>query len=294
MHFRLEKFVTKDNFILNGLFFNPKKKSNKALLFIHGFPGNFYQNSEIIISLAGEFQKSGLGLFSINTRGHDIINVTFKKSGGFSILGGTFEKFADCILDIEAGIKFLNSRGFNEIFLAGISGGADKVGFYLSKTHNKSIKGGVFLSPGSNISIAKKELKNEFKPMVKKAFGMVRKNKGNELILGPRMDFPVSWQRFISLYDEESNENIFPFHDKKTEFRYLTRIKVPLLIVMGNKDEYFDNLDLGKITELLRQKMKNITNSEVKIIKNANHQVKGKEKGLAVIITNWIDGIKGG
>lgn len=294
MHFRLEKFVTKDDLILNGLFFNPKKKSNKALLFIHGFPGNFYQNSEIIISLAEEFQKSGLGLFSINTRGHDIINVTFKKSGGFSICGGAFEKFEDCILDIEAGIKFLNSRGFNEIFLAGISSGADKVGFYLSKTHNKSVKGGIFLSPGSNISIARKELKNEFKSMIKKAFDMVRKNKGNELILSPRMDFPISWQRFISLYNEANNENIFPFHNKKAEFKLLAKIKVPVLAILGGKDEYYHIYELEKITETLKQKMEKIIKFRVVIINGANHRFKGSERKLAGMIRNWIDGIKGG
>ncbi len=288
MKFELEKINTADGLILNGIFFNPKKQRRKAALFIHGFPGNFYSNSEIINNLAEEFNKSGFGFLSLNTRGHDIINVSFKKNGSALISGSAFENFDDCLFDIEAGIKFLNSQGFNEIFLIGISGGADKTGFYLSKKPNKSIKGSVFLSPGSNISIIRKELRSKFNPLLKKAFEMVKKNRGNELILMPELEFPVSWQRFISLYSEESNENVFPIHNNKSEFESLSKIKAPILTIIGDKDKFFDNLDLEKIAELLKQKIKNSPDFKFKVIKNANHRFKGKEKELSVLIKNWV------
>lgn len=288
MKFELEKINTADGLILNGIFFNPKKQSKKAALFIHGFPGNFYLNSEIINNLAKEFDKSGFSLLSLNTRGHDIINVSFKKNGGVLILGSAFEDFDDCLFDIEAGIKFLNSQGFNEIILIGISGGADKTGFYLSKKPNESVKGSVFLSPGSNISIIKKELKGKFDLLLKKAFEMVKKGNGNELILEIKLGFPVSWKRFISLYSEKSNENVFPVHNSKSEFKYLSQIKIPILTVIGDKDRFFDNFDLEKIAELLKQKIKNSPDFRFKAIKNANHQFKRKEKELSSLIKNWI------
>lgn len=291
MKFELEKINTSDGLILNGIFFNPKKQSQKAVLFIHGFPSNFYSNSEIINNLAEEFSKSGFGLLSLNTRGHDIINVSFKKNGDILMLGSAFEYFDDCLFDIGAGIKFLNSQGFNEIVLIGASGGADKIGFYLSKKPSKSIKGSIFLSPGSNISIIKRELRNKFNPLLKKAFEMIKKSRGNELILEPELGFPVSWQRFVSLYSEKSNENVFPIHNNKAEFKSLAKIKIPMLAILGGKDKFFKNFDLKKIAELLKQKTKNSSGFEVKIIKTANHRFERKEKELSVLIKNWIKDI---
>lgn len=284
----LEKIDTADGLILNGIFFSPKKRIRRAVLFIHGFPGNFYLNSEIINNLEKEFNKSGFGLLSLNTRGHDIINVTFKKNGEILILGSAFEKFEDCIIDINAGIKFLNSKGFDEIILIGISGGADKVGFYLSKNPNKSVKGVIFLSPGSNISIINKELKGKFKQFLKKAFEMIKEGRGNELILTSAMEIPVSWQRFISLYAEESNENVFPFNNHGSEFKILSEIKLPALIILGDKDRYFDDYNLEEIMILLKEKMKKTPKFDARIIEGANHRFESKERELSILISNWI------
>jgi predicted alpha/beta-fold hydrolase len=177
MKWQLEKIFTKDRIALNGLFCSPEKPKKRAVLFIHGFPGNFYVNHEIINSLANKFCKSSLGFFSMNTRGHDIMNVSFKKNNKPLILGSALEKFEDCILDIDAGIKFLNRQGFNQIILIGISGGADKIGYYLSQKHSKFVTGGIFLSPGSNILIIKKELRNKFKPLLEKSLEMINRGK---------------------------------------------------------------------------------------------------------------------
>ncbi|HCJ67224.1 MAG TPA: hypothetical protein DHV62_07880 [Elusimicrobia bacterium] len=291
MNFELQKINTRDGLILDGLFFNPKKGSGKAALFIHGFPGNFYLNSEIINNLADEFGKYNLGLLSLNTRGHDIINITFKKSGKAAVLGAAFERFEDCPFDIEAGIKFLNSKEFKEIILIGTSGGADKVGFYLSEKPDKSVKGVIFLSPGSNISIIQKELKRKYKPLLEKSFYMVKRGKGDKLALEPELEFPVSWQRFISLYSEQSNENIFPFHNKKSEFKLLSKIKVPVLIVAGGKDEYFHDYKIEELIEILKRKMKKVQKFNAEIIKTASHRFTSKEKELAKIIRNWIRNI---
>lgn len=286
---QLEKIFTKDKIALSGLFFKPEKQKNKAVLFIHGFPGNFYVNHEIINGMADKFYKSNVGFFSMNTRGHDIMNISFKKNNKPLVLGSALEKFEDCVLDIDTGIKFLNKQGFNQIVLIGISGGADKVGYYLSKKHNKLITGGIFLSPGSNILIIKKELKNKFKPLLKKALRTVKENKGNELIIEPEMDFPVSCQRFISLYSEESNENVFPFHNKKAKFKSLSKIKAPILIIMGDRDSYLYNYNLKSIAKLLEEKTKNAKKFNFEIVRKANHSFKGKEKKLVAIIGDWIN-----
>jgi dienelactone hydrolase len=106
------------------------------------------------------------------------------------------------------------------------------------------------------------------------------------------MDFPVSCQRFASLYSEESNENIFPFHNKKAKFKSLSKIKVPILMIVGDKDSYFYNYNLKSIAKLLEEKIKNAKRFDFKVIKKANHSFKNKERELALTINDWINGKK--
>lgn len=292
MNWQLKEIITRDGIKLNGLFFVPQRLEKKAALYIHGFSGNFYNNSKILNALAEKFNKLGFGLASFNNRGHDIITYIpqriKKKEDKFLILGAAFEQFEDCILDIETGINFLKSKGFEQIILIGISGGADKAAYYLSQFNHKLVRGVVFISPGDNILIGKKELKDKFELFLKKAMKMVNSGRGNELILKPEIDFPISYRRFISLYDKESKENVFSFNNPKAKFKVLSKIKKPILVVLGNKDKYLFSRKPELIIKILKQKAKKANKFDSLIIKGANHNFQGKEKELSTSIANWI------
>jgi pimeloyl-ACP methyl ester carboxylesterase len=283
MKFSLENIQTKDKLILNGLFCNSKK--NYAVLFVHGFPGNFYGNENILDC----FVDLNFSVLSLNTRGHDILSITRKNNNEYIISGSAVESFDDCTLDIDAGINFLKKAGFTNIFLAAISAGTDKIGYYLSKKKNNLINGAIFISPGSNIVAIKKEVGKSFNLLLKKSIEMVNKKRGDELIINKKMDFPVSYKRFISLYDENSNENVFPFHNKNSEFKTLSLIKKPMLFIMGENDVYLYGTDPDTIMSLLKNKLPNQFNA----FKGANHSFQKKERELASIIKNWSKSITG-
>ncbi|MCX6760738.1 MAG: alpha/beta hydrolase [Candidatus Nealsonbacteria bacterium] len=283
MKYSVEKIKTRDGLVLDGLFFNLRNR-NRAILFIHGFPGNFRSNQKIIEAFIGV----GFAVLALNTRGHDILNITHKEKGGYRVLGSAMERFEDCVLDISAGVGFLKKKGFKEILLAGISSGADKVGYYLSQNGDRAIIAAIFISPGSNILIGRKELGKDFQGLLEESIEMTRKGFGLLPILGNRLEFPISYQRFSSLYSENSSENVFPFHNKKTDFKILAKIKIPILILMGDKDKYFFSKNIKTIANLLKRNIKNKP-SRVEVVRGANHSFENKEKELAEKVKNWIE-----
>lgn len=282
MIFSIEKITTKDKFILEGLFFNTNSK-DVAMIFIHGFPGNFYKNINLIESL----RDFGYSLLSLNTRGHDILNIISRKDSGYKVIGSAKENFEDCIFDIDGAVKFLKEKGYKKIFLIGISSGADKVGFYLSKNKDSAIIGGIFISPGSNISIIKNELGEDFCKLMNKSLKYIREEKGEELLFNSKMDFPVSYKRFVSLYSEDSNENVFPFHDNNSNFPILLKIKKPIFVALGENDSFYN--DPKSIIQLLNNKLSN-KNNEFKIFKTG-HSFNGAEKEFVQEIKSWINKI---
>lgn len=282
MIFSIEKIITKDDLILEGLFFDTNSK-DVVIIFIHGFPGNFYKNINLIESI----RDFGYSILSLNTRGHDILSIISKKDSEHKVIGSAKEDFEDCIFDIDGAVKFLKEKGYKKIFLMGISSGADKVGFYLSKNKDSVIKGGIFISPGSNISIIKNELGEDFYKLMNKSLKYICEEKGDELLCDSKMDFPVSYNRFVSLYSEDSNENVFPFHDDNSNFYILSKIKKPIFVALGEEDSFFDDPKI--IIKLLNNKLSN-KNNEFKIFKTG-HSFNGAEKELVQEIKSWVNKI---
>lgn len=280
--FSIEKIITKDRFVLEGLFFEADHR-DVAIIFIHGFPTNFYKNMNLIKSMR-DFDCS---ILSLNTRGHDILSIIHKMNKEYEVIGSAKENFEDCVFDIEGAIGFLKEKGYKKILLIGVSSGADKVGFYLSRNKDSVILGGVFISPGSNISIMKEELGEDFFKLMKKASKCVDEGRGDELLFNLKMDFLVSCKRFVSLYSENSSENVFPFHDSNSNFPILSKIKKPIFVALGEMDSFYD--DPKAIIELLKKKLDDRDN-EFKLFK-AGHSFNGVEKELICEIKSWFSRI---
>lgn len=279
MDFLTANVVTEDNFVLQGFLMQPEGKK-VAIIFIHGFSSNFFKNIDIIRELVA----FGYTTFSLNTRGHDVLSVVPKIGKGNVVIGSAKENFEDCIFDIDGSVKLLRKSGIKKIFLMGISSGADKVAFYLSKSTDVEIKGGILVSPGSNIAIIKKELGGDFEKLMKESLERVRMGRGDELLCHSKMKIPVSYKRFVSLYSEESNENAFPFHREETDFPILSKIKKPIFVALGEKDPF--HKDPRILLKMLKSKLGNRKN-EFKSFK-AGHSFIGSEDLLAWEITRWI------
>ena len=105
---QLLDFTTSDKETLHGLLFSPReRKSDLALLLVHGVAMNFYLPP--LPSFAQALAQQGYHCFVINTRGHDWIN----RAGGdlFDFCGATYEKFEDSAKDYDGALERLSSLG---------------------------------------------------------------------------------------------------------------------------------------------------------------------------------------
>ncbi|MCX6802295.1 MAG: alpha/beta fold hydrolase [Candidatus Diapherotrites archaeon] len=280
----LARIKTSDSLELHGLLFRPCKKSNTALIHVHGWTGNFYENA-FIEFIASEAVNHGLAFLSFNTRGAGHVQEFLKEKNGkreFVKIGGSLEKFTDCTKDIGGAIKFLRSKGFNRIILEGHSTGCQKIAFYLHKTKDKSVKGLVFLEPTDDPSITERFLGKRYREALGIAKKMVKSRKGKEpMPAWVPFGVMLSAEKFMSMSDPEYIEGrLFRFSGKLAEIR---AINCPALAVFGANTEYQEKP--GEKLEILKRTM---TDCDTKLIQNTNHWFKGKEKELAKTIVKWI------
>ena len=288
---RIVKLLTPDKFLLDGLWFGPEK-ARRVIIFIHGLTGGLLSGTGI--RLAPLLIDSSTSLLSFNNRGHDIVarikRADKRKKKGYSseTLGAALELFSDCVFDIEGAVNFAKGRGAKEIFLMGHSTGSQKSVYFLSKRGKQDkVKGTILLSPMSDyadsIKINGREKINLARTFASK---LVKKGLSNEFlppIIWPNLN---SAQRFLSLNTPESEEEIFTYVEPTKIPHTLRKIKVPTLVVLGEKDEFRDR-SMAKIakwfTKHLRRKI-----ATIKIVDDADHGFSEKEKEVAKIINSWL------
>jgi len=62
---KLLQITTSDGLYLHG-YYSPSIDKKTALLHIHGFEGNFYENS-FVFALANDLEKANIGFITVNT-----------------------------------------------------------------------------------------------------------------------------------------------------------------------------------------------------------------------------------
>ncbi|MEK9194215.1 MAG: DUF1749 domain-containing protein [Patescibacteria group bacterium] len=290
MIINLEQITTKDGVTLEGLFFKPKKGNRTAAIWVSGLTGRFSNAPKRTYTLAESLNRRGIAFAVFDHRGLGTIN-TLKKGLGRKkkhfLAGTAFEKFEHSVFDIDAVIRFFEKRGYKKIFLLGHSTGANKIAYYYSKTGGRKIAGLGLLGPLSDIPGLKKGLGKNYKKAIRWAEDMAKKQKKSALL-----PFTLSggkfWgaERFLSIAKEKRKEDTFPYYDPSRKFYWAKRVKCPILVLIGGKDQYADR----PVKEILRAFEEQIpgTYLTLRILGGADHNFNGKEKELAKELLNWI------
>ncbi len=284
--FHITEIVTKDKLVHQGIYFAPKRKDKVAILWVHGLTDNFYGDLKLMEELSVFCEKEGWGLASFNNRGHDIISSITKldpttaKGKTNVTIGSSYEKFSECVLDIDAGITFLAKQGFSEIIISGISTGANKVCFYEGTKHDKRVVGVILASPVSDPSTM--ITNKRYSEMIRKA----KEIRNSDKLLDGFDWFPLTPKRFLSLYDIGGEEDTFPYYQKKPQPKALQNITKPVLVILGGSDEWADR-PVKEIVEFFR-KFNHSKNFKSAIIPAAFHSYGGKEKQTAQRIADWV------
>jgi len=298
---KLIEFKTPDNIFLPGLLYEPKKKTRKVAILLHGNGSSsvFYNPKELEM-MARSLNGRGISYFPFNNRGaHSTHKIKVIKHGKEERIkaGTSHELIKDCIKDIDGAIKYLTRQSYNEFYLIGFSTGANKICVYNYYKPRNKVSKYVMVGGGDDTGIYYDMLGHKkFNLALKKAKQRLSAKRGADFAPLDLIGSIMSYQSIYDMLNPDGNYNTFPFYEvlnktkltkKKKLFREYKSIKKPTLVIYGSDDEYC----YGKVSEIVDMLKKEISNPDLftsKIIKGADHGISGYGHELAKIVSNWL------
>lgn len=293
---KMVQIQTGDGLTLPGLLFEAIN-SKKVVIRLHGNGSSsvFYHNY-LHEEQAKILNDRGISFLSFNNRGaHYIKKLTVEKNNKVEKkrFGMAYEKIKDCIKDIDAAIKFLESLGYKKFYLLGESTGANKICVYHYYKPKNKVSKYILIGGGDDMGIYYDLLgKNRFFKLLKESKARIRQGKGEDLIKDLLPNELFSYQAFYDIANPDGDYNVFPFLEaikgiklsRKPLFRYFKSVNKPTLIVYGENDEYSWNM-VSKCVETLKKQKPEL---EYHIIKGADHSLTEHQKQLSELIVNWL------
>ena len=282
MEQRLVRINSIDNIEQPGILYTPSDNTNVIVIHVHGLNGNFYEN-RFLDNLAKAYTDKNYAFLTFSNRGRDYI-ADLAQGDKYITLGGSLERFKDCILDIDGVIEWAKEKGFREIVLEGHSYGCNKVIYYYNKKKNPAIKNLVLLAPcdvpSEGIKFIEKE---EYEIAKKESTRLVNENKENEFIYtsimaNNRIAAGTYYYDFLPGGEDDFIRYVDGVNGKS---EVLNSIDIPTLVVFGTSDECVLTQPIDIVKEYLTN---NIKDCNIKIIEGANHSYTGKYDELGKII----------
>ncbi|MBI3559482.1 DUF1749 domain-containing protein [Candidatus Gottesmanbacteria bacterium] len=293
-------FETQDKLKLPGLLFEPEGKTGKVLISLHG-NGNasIFYRPEGTNSMAKELEKIGVTYFPFNNRGaHYVTKFKWFENGVKKEIkyGTAYELIKECLLDIDAAIKFLESLGYKEFYLIGHSTGANKICVYDYFQKNNKVSKYILLGGGDDTGLYFADMGEEkFFAVLKRCQEEIKRGNGRKLAPKYITGSIMSYQSLYDTINPDGNYNTFPFNETinnlklslKELFREFKAIKKKTLVLYGQFDEYCYG-SVEKCVEILRKQVAGKNNFNFQIIPGADHGVNEKEQELATLVAKWL------
>jgi hypothetical protein len=92
--------------------------------------------------------------------------------------------------------------------------------------------------------------------------------------------------RLLSIAKEGAREDTFPYYNSKRHFYWAKRVRKPILVLIGSKDQSADR-PVKKIMDAFEREIPKRWFSGM-ILSGAPHSFTGKEKELARVLTKWV------
>ncbi len=287
MTYPIATVKTKDGIWLHGLFLDVEK-GKTVLINIHGTASNFYEEHFIEV-ISKVFPEKGISVLSTNNRGTGVYDA-YQKTGA------AVEKFEECILDINAWIELVLSRGYEKIILSGHSLGTEKVVYYMSKgTYADKISGLILFAPadsyGSHRTLNGKDntkIREKIEELLTISEHMVERGQGDVFLAKDTYGshtgiMPKSAESLVNFLGRNSKvlEGL-PFVTRK--LKSYSEIKIPIFVAIGDKEEY-TGLTVVEALDLMK---KENSLTEITQFKNCDHDFQGCEKELTQSVLSFI------
>ncbi len=222
-----------------------------------------------------------------NNRGHGTVSRISQLREKSMRGGAAHEVFTECIDDIEGAIRFARRQGAKKILLAGHSTGCQKSIFWAAKKKGKGVRGIILLAPISDYAAAVHlQGKRKVAAAVSAAHALLGRRKKHSLLPENVWHETLDAQRFVSLYSGTGTEEIFTYWNSVVNPRTLRSVRVPLLVLLAENDEYSDR-SAKEIAEWF-EKNTGTQKLKVAIIPRVGHGFRGGENNAATHIRDFI------
>lgn len=271
---------TRDGVILDGLAVEPRGRRHTALVWVHGLGSTFSSGQPLVGVLSGRLARAGIGYLKLNTRGHD----TVARHGG-RLAGAAFERFGESVADIRAMIELASACGYRRVVLAGHSTGANKVLHYAARVRDRRVAGLILLGPVADVAGERARIgRRELERRVAAAERLARRD--------PAALVPRAWgfwgaRRYLSLYRPGGAEDVFPYYRPAARWAALGKVRVPLAVIIGGRDEYLDRRPSQLIAAFALNAPRARSFSGI-VVAGARHGFREHEAALAREIVRWV------
>lgn len=281
------EITTLKKFLLRGIWLGPTKPK-RVIVWVHGLGSSMFSKLEI----AQRLVDKNTAVLVFNNRGHDKVVHVSHASGKFgrAIRGGAaHEKFTDSVDDIQGAINFARKQGGKTIFLAGHSTGCQK-SIYWANKKGHGVKGIILLAPMSDYDAIRLQYdKKKLAQVLSVARSYIRRGKARELLPPALWYWPwiADAQRFVSLYGGKGPEEIFTYWDEKKRPRTLESVRIPILILLAQKEEY-TSLPAKEIAWWFER---HTQKGSVAVVPGVGHSFRGGESRVVREIRQWMNGL---
>jgi pimeloyl-ACP methyl ester carboxylesterase len=249
-----------------------------------------FAHHDYLVSLAGP--KTAVIFFS--NRGHDQVARIRRASSRAPnkrrpLLGGAaHEVFADCVDDIQGVVNALRRKRVKNIYIVGHSTGCQKSVYYLASGRSaRNIRGAVLLCPVSDYaSILKLTDGKRLRRAQAVARELVRRGERHSSLPANIWPDLIDAQRFVSLYTPDGTEELFPYAQPGKVPKRLRQIRIPLHVVLAEKDEYHDR-PTQEIAAWFSANIRSVRGS-VSVVRGAGHGFKGREDKVVSEVRRWL------
>jgi acetyl esterase/lipase len=270
---------TRDGVVLDGVAAHPRGRRRAALIWVHGLGSRFSSGQPLIRALSAGLNAAGIGYLKLDTRGHDVV-----ARAGRRLAGAAFERFGESVRDLRAVIALAVRSGYREVILAGHSTGANKALHYLARTRDRRVTGLALLAPIADVAGERRRIgRRELGRRVAAAQRIARRDPE---ALVPRAWGFLSARRFISLYRPGGIEDVFPYYRPGARWPALGRVRVPLAVVVGGRDEYLDRR-AGELVAAFERSAARTRAFTGVVVPRAGHGFRGHERALAQEVVRW-------
>ncbi|TAN37093.1 MAG: alpha/beta fold hydrolase [Verrucomicrobia bacterium] len=255
---------------LDGFWLPGRCRHATLVLIIHGMGGNFYRSQ---LKKEWLWQAAGYGfdVLTFNNRGSD--------------RAVAFERFENCVADIDAALAVGRRLGYRRFVLLGHSTGCQKIALYQARRQHPAVRALVLAAPADDLAICRRDLGPRYNYWLKHARKLVTQGKGDTLL--PMLYEKFSARRFLSIADPRSVEA--QLLNYAGQLRHFRRVRCPVLAFLGTREE-FACRPVVEMGEILRQKTR-ASIFEFFTVTGGDHGFHGHEAATVRRAYRWLHAV---